>query len=451
MRIELAHPLTLWEIATATNGRVTFPYTNSAVYYIATDSREVIKGDLFIALDGKKFNGEDFVSEAVAKGAHHFSTGNSHSGIQVDDTKEGLLKLAKYYKKKFKNLKHTVCITGSVGKTTTKEFTKVLLSEKYSVHATPENKNNTLGVPLTILSMPKDCEALVIEMGMNSFGEISKSSICASPDISIILNVGTSHIGLLGSRKNIAEAKLEIKQGMSNGRLILPYGEPLFEKEDAMTFDCHSTDADFYFKKTLGLCFYHNRSLIASLNFKFKEAHLQECLLAATVCSYLSGVRPEELSRGASKISEENIRQKIVNIDNFCFLTDFYNSSYESVIAALNSLSTLSSYQRKSVLLGDILELGEKSDEIHTLIGKNIAKYNIFNLYLFGKCSKNILAGAKSEGFPESRIFLNEDIENPDLTAAQIKTNHTQGEIILMKASRGIRLERILSKFEKQE
>ena len=449
MRIRLAFPMSLGEIAAATNGQVAPPYSDKILSFITTDSREVFSGDLFIALEGENHNGERFVHEVISKGAYHFSKHPPSFGVHVHDTRDGILKLAKHYKTKFKSLKHTVAITGSVGKTTTKEFVKTILSEKYAVHATYKNLNNTLGVPLTVLSMPKETEILVVEMGMNSLGEISKSSICTSPTISIILNVGTSHIGRLGSRESIAKAKLEVLDGMNKGTLLIPYGEPLLNILSASTFDRKNENADFRLVKGEQLSVYVKNKLFTTASFNFTDRHLLDCLIAAASVCYQTGLTSAELKAGISKITSENIRQKIIATEDFFFLSDFYNSSPESVEAALDSLNALTSYRRKSVLLGDILELGDMSEKIHFELGKTVAKYNFYNLYLFGKYSKNIFYGAKEANFPSERLFLNEDTSRPDVTASQIKENHIKGEIILLKASRRIKLERILDFFQK--
>ena len=448
MRIKLAYPLRLGEIAKATGGFVSPKFANKSISYIATDSREIFKGDLFIALKGENHDGENYVHDVIKKEAFHFSKSEKAEGVRILDTRNGLLRLAAYYKTKFKHLKHTVAITGSVGKTTTKEFLKVILSTKYATHATYKNLNNNLGVPLTVFAMPKRTEILVVEMGMNCAGEISKSSICASPDISIILNVGNSHIGKLGSRESIALAKLEVLDGMSEGTLLVPHSEPLLNINPKVTFDLKNKDADYHFSDDLVPGLYYKDTPITDINFKFSDRHLRECLIAAASCAHLLGLPSHELHTGISSISDENIRQRIIRAEDFYFLADFYNASPESVSAALDSLFSLPSYQRKSVLLGDILELGNKSEDLHQEIGKAIAKYNFYNLYLFGKYSKNICDGALNAGFPKSRIYLNENSERPDITARQIRNNHTRGEIILIKGSRGMRLERILDQFE---
>ena len=269
MRIKLTHPMSLQEIALATNGHITSPYQNKIIHFLSTDSRETCKGDLFVALKGNRFDGENYITEIISKDAYHLSAGGMHNGIKTNDTSTALLLLAKHYKTKFNNLKATIGITGSVGKTTTKEFLKVILSKRYRVHATYKNMNNNVGVPLTVLSMPANTEVLVIEMGMNSPGEISRSSICISPNISIILNVGTSHIGNFGTREKIAKAKLEILDGMDNGTLIVPYGEPLLKSENALTFDKNNENADFYLSDTNGSCLITKDGCVCNFIFKF--------------------------------------------------------------------------------------------------------------------------------------------------------------------------------------
>ena len=301
---------------------------------------------------------------------------------------------------------------------------------------------------MTVFSMPQSTEALVVEMGMNKLGEISKSSICVSPDISIILNVGTSHIGNLGSRENIAKAKLEITDGLKGGMLIVPHSEPLLNNETRVSFDLENEDADFYFKGETPLTLYHLEKPFSRIDFRFNDRHFKECLIASAAAAYFTGLTPQELRSGISSISDENIRQKVIRVEDFYFFADFYNSSVESVKAALDSLFRLSSYQRKSVLIGDILELGEQSEAIHKELGKTIAKYNFYNLYLFGNYSKNIYDGATEAGFPPKRIYLNNDTTRYVITANQIRNNHTRGEIILLKASRGMKFEYILDEFE---
>lgn len=450
MRIKLDYPITLSEIVASTSGTY-YNIKERNFNYISTDSREVFKNDLFFALSGEKYNGENFVNDAIKKGAIAISNKSSKGCISVKNTKDALLNLASSYKKKFTNLKHTVAITGSVGKTTTKEFLYVLANEKYKTHATYKNQNNDIGVPITLFSMPRDTEVLIVEMGMNHSGEIGKLSRCASPDIAIILNIGTAHIGNLGSRENIAKTKLEVTEGLGNNPVLIPKNEPLLEcKTPHLTFSTTDKNADFYLKKDEdgGISFYSHNNLLLTSKFHLKEEQYLNCLSAATSAAVSLGLDALDLSRGISLISYDNTRQSVIFAKDIYFLADLYNASLESIKAGLEAVNSMPDHHRKSILLGDVLELGDKTEEIHKEIGRLISGYNFHNIYLFGKYSSYTRNSAIENGFPKRRIYINEDTEAPEITADQIKAHHTEGEIILVKGSRGMRLERILRYFD---
>ena len=195
--------------------------------HITTDSREACEGDLFFSLTSDKSSAEEHVKEARNKGAISVSSLSKEADFLVFDCQKTLLKLAIYYKAQLKSLKATIAITGSVGKTTTKEFCASFLSASYKVHKTYMNYNNLLGVSLSILSAASDTEIFILELGMNNLGEIRKLSDAIEPDYAVITNIGTAHIGNLGSRKLIAQAKLEIASGMTDEKIIVPYEEQL--------------------------------------------------------------------------------------------------------------------------------------------------------------------------------------------------------------------------------
>ncbi len=442
MRIKLGYKMTLSEISSVLNS--TCPCEKS-IGYITTDSREVKSGDLFVALRGENYNGEDYVEEAIAKGAIALCTRKRKGAIVVHNTTDALLDLAAYYKKGLKRLKYSVAITGSVGKTTTKEFLKQISSVKYKTHATIGNMNNHIGMPLSVLSAPMDTEAIILEMGMNNLGEISKMSGCIKPDIAIITNIGTSHIGNLGSRKNIAKAKLEITEGQADGSLIVPYGEDLLKGAKAKRFSTSDISADYYLqsKDKDNISLYENGRCAFTSNFSFTDQHLLTCLAAAIAAAREMRLTEAETVNGILLISKDNIRQKIIRAKNIYFLEDCYNSSIESVKADIDVMNGLVGYSAKSLLLGDILELGEHSEKIHEEIGRMISQSDFKNLYLYGNHARYIMSGAVDAGFPESRIFGNfsDDIS---ISARQLIDNTSENEIILLKASRKMRLERII-------
>lgn len=443
----LGIPLTLKEIAASVGG---ITHSNNIINYITTDSREIVDGDLFIALDGKRNDGENYVYETIKKGAIPMSKSEYRNGITVVDTRAALLLLAEYYANRLENIRQKIAITGSVGKTTTKEFLRVILSKSYLTHASYGNYNNEIGMPLSILSAPANTEMLICELGMNHSGEIRKMANVLRPDIAIITNIGSSHIGNLGSREAIAKAKLEICENMINGVTLVPHSEPLLSSvNNAVTFSTSEADADFYLtnNEDKKITIYNSGKKFLSTDFIFNDAHLLTCLLIAVAAASLSGASAHNIKAGISEISGENIRQNLIRCKNFNFYIDFYNSSAESLFAALSSLNKLNNFPKKSALIGDILELGEFAESIHYEIGRQICKYNLHRLYLFGPLSKHIMKGALKSNFPLERIFINDDVDAPSITVRQIRENSHADEVILMKASRSLKLERILNAF----
>ena len=451
MRIKLGIPLTLEEISLATGGLL-MGSKKQMITHLVTDSREAAIGDLFFALAGKTRSGEDFKAEAKRIGAIVISTTDNNSDIIVPNVSSALLDLASYYLKKLPLLLYKVAITGSVGKTTVKEFSRLILKEKYKVHATVGNYNNEIGVPLSILTALSDTEVMIIEMGMNHLGEISILSKCFAPDIAIITNIGTAHIGNLESRENIAKAKLEIVDGMQGkNKIIVPFDENLLSNvEGRITVSIAEKCADFTLIKSLSesISVLQRGVLLCELNFELKEEHNLICLALSVALSLLLELSTSQIKLGVSQISRDNTRQNVVEIGNIYFLTDYYNASFESDISCINTLLGLTGYSRKSLLFGDILELGEASNDIHKKLGSHIFPDEIFNLYLIGSEAEKIAIGAVENGFSADRIFFNKDLERPDITADQIKKNSIDNEIIGMKASRGVKLERVLSCFD---
>ena len=252
MRIKLGMPMSLSDISFAVKGKLLYD-KNEIITHICTDSREVISKDLFIPLNGPQYNGEDFVDNVIAKNGYALSLYNPRATILVNNSLNSLMNLARFYNEILPYILYRVGITGSVGKTTSKEFLKKIMSVKYKVHANEENLNNEIGLPLTLLSAPKDTEIIIAEMGMNHTGEISRLSKCLSPNIGIITNIGTSHIGNLGSRKAISKAKLEMLDGMKSKTLLLPSNEPLLsEIEGAYYFSTKNSFSDFHLEYNFG-------------------------------------------------------------------------------------------------------------------------------------------------------------------------------------------------------
>ena len=449
MRIKLGVPMSLFDIAMASGGQI-LTEDNTLISYISTDTREICKGDLFIAIRGESFDGESFVEDAKTKGAFIISKNRNSADIYTPDTRNALLLLAENYVKNLPIILYRIGITGSVGKTTTKEFLKIILEERYKCHASTGNFNNEIGMPMSMLSAPPDTEALIMEMGMNHPGEIRKLSKALRPNIAIITNVGTAHIGNLGSRKNIANAKLEICEGMDDGITIVPSDEPLLASaKNKKTYSFINRNSDYFFTSdsTETLSVFWGENHYCKATFAPEGEHNKICLAAAISAAIESGLSADELARGVRLISNDNTRQSVLFYEKYHFYNDFYNASFESVIALIRLAESHETNQKKSLLLGDILELGAMSGEIHFNIGKSISPLHFHNVFLYGNESQRIRLGAIENGFPNERIYINPNTSDPELTATQIRGGCDEGEIIFMKASRGTRLERVLNCF----
>ena len=416
------------------------------------NSKELEPGDLFIPLMGTRYNGENFVKECLLKGGICLTTERRNNCITVIDTEEALLSLASYYKSKLSKLKYTVAITGSVGKTTTKEILKRLCSATYKTHATKDNQNNQIGLPLTILSAPKDTEILILEMGMNHSGEISRLSKCATPDISIITKIGTAHIGNLGSKERIAKAKLEIVDGMKEAKLVIPYDEPLLHSiNNVYTFSTKNKSAYIYINNNEG-----NLTILTPYGYINTKTDLQgdaiaECISAATSAALLTEVDFEQLKSSFSLISSDICRQKLIHCDKFDILADCYNASYESVISSLDLLSRHKNYSSKGALLGSIYELGDEAHRIHYSIGVYAAKCRLDNLFILGEYAYDIFNGAVENGMDEDKIFITEDARDFENAAMLIKKHALKNEIILFKASHAVNLGRVIEHLQRGE
>lgn len=449
MRIRLGLPLSVGEVTRALGCACPRAKKYRMVEYISTDSRETERGDLFFALGGKRTSGEIYLGAARSKGA--ITVGKSSAAqLRVDSAEDALLRLAIYYKEKILREHFSVGITGSVGKTTTKEFLKVICRQSFRVHANEGNYNNKLGLSLTLLSAPSATELLITEMGTNGFGEISELSCAVKPDIAVITKIGTAHIGRFGSREGIAKAKLEILDGMSGGKILIPYGEPLLsDVRNETTFSVSEREADAfaYMRSGRAVLNFHGVEVLEA-SFQPLGEHNLECLCAAAFAAWNIGCSAEDITRGISSISNKNIRQNIYKIGNLVILDDSYNSSYEAVSADFKLISGMKKYKRKSALIGSILELGEMSEQIHLRLGELSARQGFSTLFFYGEWAQTLSRGALLGGFDKERIHTNQDISAPRDTAEKIYASCTSGELLFVKGSHGNMLSRVMDELK---
>ncbi|MBQ8209955.1 MAG: UDP-N-acetylmuramoyl-tripeptide--D-alanyl-D-alanine ligase [Clostridia bacterium] len=448
--------LTLSEISTAVNGKITEDCTFKGVY---TDSRKPVKGGLFIALEGDRFDGHDFIKNAEADGAAAvLCRKKADTGlpvIYVDDTKKALLALAAYYRSKC-DVK-VVGLTGSVGKTTTKEMTALVMASEYNTIKTQGNLNNDIGMPLTIFTIESDTQAAVIEMGMNHSGEIYALTAVSRPDVGIITNVGVSHIENLGSRENILKAKLEILEGMKKGSTLIINGDnDLLSQVENPDYNIvffgmenekctvKAVDVQQSAEGTECKFIYNNEKY--DVYIPIAGVHNVYNALAAFCAGVYTGIEPCKAADAIKAYVPAGMRQKTVKKNGITFIEDCYNASPDSVKAGINTLSSLGA-KRTVAVLGDMLELGDYSETAHSQCGEYAARKGIDVLFAYGKESENTAKKAEESGVKEVYHFLDENA-----LADKISDILCDGDAILFKASRGMKLENVIeSVYEKLE
>ena len=410
-------------------------------------------GDLFIALPGEKFNGADFLHEAKKRGAVTLSE-TKNGDLRVRSANEALLAIASAYADII-SPKYRIAITGSTGKTTVKDFTASILSSVMKTHKTKDNLNNSIGVPYTLLSTPTDTAALVCEMGMNHKGEIDILSRAVRPDVSVITNVGSAHIGNLGSKKAIAEAKLEIQNGMNESAKTV-----IFEKETLLSdaknpyiISYVNENADLFARilsktKHGAEIYIKTASYETAVSTALYSDQTIDSLLMAIAVSDIIGIDAEKITSAVKGITPDSLRQKFIYANGYKIYDDSYNSSPEAVIA---DLKMLKEYEDKvSAVIGDMLELGKECRQLHQKIGAECARHSVKKLYAFGEYAEDTAYGAINAGMKKECVFINADLSCPQLTAMQISKSYSS-ETLLIKASHSVKADRIIHILENEK
>ncbi len=424
------------------------------------DTRKINSGDVFVGIKGEHNDGNLLYKEAIEKGAKcviiqdvditdEYKEKCNVSIIKVENTILALQKIAKY-KRDLYNIP-VVAITGSVGKTSTKDLVASVLSKKYRVLKTQGNYNNEIGLPLTILSL-KDEEAMVLEMGMNQFGEISVLTNIARPDVGIITNIGTAHIGNLGSRENILKAKLEILEGLNKeGILVINNDNDLLNEWNNKNNNIKTI--------TYGM---ENKSDFFAYNIELKEngstykvkvdnkeyevkikvggKHFVSNGLCAIAIGRIFDIKIEDVLDGIYNFELTKKRMEIKTSKNGAtIINDCYNANYDSMKAAIEYLGKVNK-KRKIAVLGDMLELGEYTEELHRKVGKEVYLNNIDILVCVGDFSKYIAQEAIKNGMEEKNVFLFK--ENKEAIEF-LKAQENSEDAILIKASNSLNFSQI--------
>ena len=413
-------------------------------YEISTDTRTIKKGDLYLPLKGANFNGEDFCDKAIAAGAagcFYTKEKPCEFAIKVDDTLTTYLKLANYIRTKYNPI--VIGVTGSSGKTTTKEMIYSVLSEKFKTHKTFSNHNNEIGFCQTVLSMPEDCEVLIVEMGMRGLGEIELITKYAQPDFAVITNAGSAHIGRLGSLDNIAKAKCEITKYLK--KALIAHNNDRIKK-----FADFDGEKIFYSINDVKII--DKREVYSKFIYKDREYELNiegeynvENSLAAINLGYKLELSYEQIKSGLSKYKPIEKRWEIQKIGEYNIINDSYNANPESMKAAVSTFLDL--YDNPVVILGNMGELGENEIEFHKEVGEFITKKYDGNSHV-----KFITVGDLAYYISEElkKVFdevhhFNNNIE----TSRYILDNLHEGCTIFLKASRAMKFEEIIDNLNK--
>ena len=446
--------MTVKEIAAACGGEFFGVETllTAPVDAIDTDTRRMKPGSLFIPIKGENFDGHDFIEKAFENGASLTLSEKDVEGrpyIKVESTFQALKDIAEYYRSLF-DIK-VIAITGSVGKTTTKEMIYSVLSQKYNVLKSEKNYNNEIGVPQTLFNLTEDHEIAVIEMGMNHAGEISRLSKTARPDMCVIINIDYTHVGYLGSREGIFKAKTEIFDYAAPGCTAYLNGD------DDMLYSLRNSDRNIRY---YGLEKYNEISAedIKPQGFKgtdFKLTikgtetdihinrpgrHLIYAALAACAIGREFGLSDAQIQKGVSDFTPAGNRMEIVDTGKIVILNDVYNASPKAVKAAIDVLGYAEG--RKVCILGDMGELGDYAPRMHKEVGLYAAQNGADLILCGGPLSESTAEGAKEAGaVPVWFQTRDEMIEKLD---GYIK----EGDTVLVKASRGMHFENVVERLK---
>ena len=435
---------------------------DGSVDSVTVDTRKGCEGALFVALGGTRFDGHDFLEEAVARGAAALlvsrerreaalSLSGGRPVFAVPDTLAALQALAAAYRVKIDP--RVVAVTGTTGKTGTKDFMASILGERYTVHSTPGNLNNHIGLPLTILGMGGGEDVLVTEMGANHEGEIARLSEIAKPEVGVITNIGPGHLEFFGSLAGVAGAKAELLDSLpEDGSAVLPADDDFFqflsqrargrivsfgfgEGSDWRVEDLEREGSSGY-RFTL-------HGVPVTLG-RYGRHHLLNAAAAAAACSLL-GASGDEIAAGIGGTRIPESRGVIYDIDGILFIDDSYNSNPASLAAAVGALMEMETDGRRWLVLGDMLELGERSKDLHRESGEACGKAGVDAIVTLGTDTVELSRAAAEQRKAPDRI--SHFIDGSKL-AAYLNEYIEKGDIVLVKGSRGMQMEGVIEKME---
>ena len=427
---------------------------------VTTDSREVCPGCIFVAFPGERFDGHDFAAKALEEGAAYVVLNHPVEGVPAEqavispDSYHAMMVMGANYRSQFHP--KVVGVTGSVGKTTTKQMTYAAIAGFGSTIKTEGNQNNELGLPRTMFRIGKETQYAVVEMGMSHAGEIERLSKCARPDVGIITCIGVSHIGNLGSQENICKAKLEICAGLPEGAPLVLNGDDPFLRKAVLPdhvrpvwFSLGDENADVCAlsiqqdEKGMSFVLEDHEEGTFLVKIPAMGRHNVANALAAYCAATRLGLNARRVIAGLADFEQTGMRQKVVHVRGVDVIEDCYNANPDSMKAALAMFREYPC-KRRFALLGDMLELGDISRAAHEEVGRQAVENKVDYLVTYGEQAKRIAVVAAAKGLPT----LHADTY---AQAAETLLNKMQpGDALLVKASRGMALEKVLEIFYKE-
>lgn len=455
---------TLTQVMQATNA-VLKKITSASIFGgVTTDTRKVEEGMLFVALKGEKFDGHDFIAEAAKKGAIGAIVNKDYDVsrledveidiLAVNDTLKAYQDLAKLWRSKFSI--PVIGITGSNGKTTTKDLTAAVLSGKWNVLKTQANFNNEIGLPMTLLQLNKSYDAAVVEMGMRGLGQIKLLTDIAKPTIGVITNVGETHMELLGSIENIAKAKSEMAQAIEiDGKVVLNADDEHVAKMHEVTkarpiyFGInHAADVKAFNVKTVGEGKTEFDAFIgenmAHFTLNMLGIHNVYNCLAALAVGYACGLTIEEMQKGLASFKPTAMRFEYKKVGDFNVINDAYNASPMSTKAALSNLAKVTD-GRKILVMGDMFELGSVEVKAHEDIAVQAKEAGVSIIVTRGTLTQNTARKAREIGIPE--VY---ECANHEEAVATLKKVLQKDDTVLFKGSHGMHMEKIIELLENE-
>lgn len=451
--------------AAAAGGELIRSSNETVITGVRHDSRECGPGDLFVCIKGPNRDGHSFIPQVIEQGCRNFLISDPSfltddmdvNAILVSDTVYAMGELAKYYLDQLDLIR--IAVTGSVGKTSTRDMIYYVVNEKYRCGRNLKNFNNDIGLPISIFNLDESYEAVVLEMGMSDFGEIDRLAEIVRPQIGVITNIGVSHMERLGSREGIFRAKMEITNHLRSadegGTMVFVYDDEFLNRENT------AGDYERFFVGTDGRSDFILSQIedhgVDGIRFRLEHQTISRLVhipvpgrhnafngAAAAAVGERLGITPEEIMAGLEKVTLTGSRLRVLR-GELTVIDDTYNASPDSMRGALKVLQQSSCTGRKTAILGEMYELGEQSDKLHFGVGVFARSSGIDQLIAIGPLAKNIAEGC-SGGQTETAYF-----ETKEAFLKQKAKYVAPGDLILVKASRGMKMEEIVEQLTEEQ